>query len=70
MMEAVSTSETSVNFYETTRRNSLEDSHHHTHRREKLKSNQAIVTFSRKALLRGVILNDNVKLSLCRNSVS
>jgi hypothetical protein len=33
MMEAVSTSETSVNFYQTTRRNIPEDSHLHTHRR-------------------------------------
>jgi hypothetical protein len=30
MMEAVSTPETSVNFYETTRRNIPEDSHLHT----------------------------------------
>jgi hypothetical protein len=29
MMEAASTSETSVNFYQTTRRNNLEDSHPH-----------------------------------------
>jgi hypothetical protein len=29
MMEAVSTSETSVNFYQTTRRNIPEDSHIH-----------------------------------------
>jgi hypothetical protein len=39
MMEAVITSETSVNFYETTRRNIPEDSHLHTRRRENLKSN-------------------------------
>jgi hypothetical protein len=38
MMVAVSTSETSVNFYETTRRNVQEDSHLYTHRRENLKS--------------------------------
>jgi hypothetical protein len=31
MMEAVSTSETSVNFYQTTRRNAPEDSHLHIH---------------------------------------
>jgi hypothetical protein len=37
-MEAVSTSETSVNFYETTRCNIPEDSHIHTHCRENLKS--------------------------------
>jgi hypothetical protein len=30
--------ETSVNFYQTTRRNNSEDSHLHTHRRENLKS--------------------------------
>jgi hypothetical protein len=38
MMEAVSTFETSVNFYQTTQRNNLEESHLHTHRRENLKS--------------------------------
>jgi hypothetical protein len=34
MMKAASTSETSVNSYQTTRRYSPEDSHLHTHRRE------------------------------------
>jgi hypothetical protein len=38
MMEAASTSETLVNFYQTSRCNSPEDSHLHTHRRENLKS--------------------------------
>jgi hypothetical protein len=38
MMEATSTSETSVNFYQTIRRNIPEDSHLHTRRRENLKS--------------------------------
>jgi hypothetical protein len=38
MMEAVSISDTSVNFYETTRFNIPEDSHFHTRRRENLKS--------------------------------
>jgi hypothetical protein len=37
MMQAASTSETSVNFYRTTRRNNTEDSHLHTHRLEELK---------------------------------
>jgi hypothetical protein len=41
MMEAESTSETSVNFYQTTRRNSPEDSHLHTRHRESLKSQMA-----------------------------
>jgi hypothetical protein len=36
-MEAVNTSETSVNFYEITRRSIPEDSHLHTRRREKPK---------------------------------
>jgi hypothetical protein len=36
MMEAASTSVTSVNFYQTIRRNNPEDSHLHTHRRENL----------------------------------
>jgi hypothetical protein len=39
-MMAVSTSETPVNFYQTTQRNIPENSHLHTHRRENLKSHQ------------------------------
>jgi hypothetical protein len=38
MMEAARTSETSVNFYQTTRRYNVEDSHLRTNRRENLKS--------------------------------
>jgi hypothetical protein len=38
IMEAASISETSVNFYHTTRRNNPEDSHLHTRRRKNLKS--------------------------------
>jgi hypothetical protein len=38
MMEAGRTSETLVNFYQTTRRYNPEDIHVHTHRRENLKS--------------------------------
>jgi hypothetical protein len=38
MMEEANTSETSVNFYQTTRRNNPEDSHLHARRRENLKS--------------------------------
>jgi hypothetical protein len=38
LMEAVSTSETLVNFYQTTRGNIPEDSHLHIPRRENLKS--------------------------------
>jgi hypothetical protein len=38
MMEAASISETSVNFYQTTRGNVPEDIHFHTRRRENLKS--------------------------------
>jgi hypothetical protein len=37
MMEAVSTSETSLNFYKATPRNNPEDGHLHTGRRENLK---------------------------------
>jgi hypothetical protein len=40
MMEAASTSETSVNFYQTTWRNNPEDSHLHTRRLENLKSHK------------------------------
>jgi hypothetical protein len=38
MMEEASTSETSVNFHQITRRNNTEDSHLHTRRYENLKS--------------------------------
>jgi hypothetical protein len=44
MMEAASTYETSVNFYQTTRRNNPEDSHFHSRRLENLKS-QSIFRF-------------------------
>jgi hypothetical protein len=37
LMEVASTSETQVNFYQTTRRNNPEDSHLHIHRRENVK---------------------------------
>jgi hypothetical protein len=46
MMEAASTSETSVNFYQTTRRNIPEDSHLHNRHRENLKSHQDFSGFS------------------------
>jgi hypothetical protein len=42
LMMAVSTSETSVKFYQTTWRNKPEDSHLHTRRRENLKSHLPI----------------------------
>jgi hypothetical protein len=45
MMEAASTSETSVNFYQTTRRNNSEDSYLHTLRRETLKSHSKASKF-------------------------
>jgi hypothetical protein len=45
MKEAASTSETSVNFYQATRRNNLEDSHLHTRRRENLISHMKVAIF-------------------------
>jgi hypothetical protein len=46
MVEAAGTSETLVNFYQTTRNNNPEDSHLHTHRRENLKSHFVIPSLS------------------------
>jgi hypothetical protein len=46
MMEAASTSETSANFYQTTRRNIPEDSYLHTRRRENLKSHLGLLRSS------------------------
>jgi hypothetical protein len=43
MMKAVSTSETSVDFYQTLRRYNPEDGHLHARRRENLKSHRALV---------------------------
>jgi hypothetical protein len=40
MVEAASISETSVKFYQTTRRNNTQDSHIHNRRRENLKCHQ------------------------------
>jgi hypothetical protein len=59
MMEAAKTSETLVNFYQTTRRYNPEDSHLRTHRRENLKSylvlNELIVArFVRKHPFYGI----------------
>jgi hypothetical protein len=48
MMEATNTSETSVNFYQTTRRNIREVSHLHTRRRDNLKSQQEILSQNMK----------------------
>jgi hypothetical protein len=42
MTEVTSTSETSVNFNQTTQRNNPEDSHFHTRRRENLKSQPTV----------------------------
>jgi hypothetical protein len=42
-MKAVSTSETSVNFYQTRWRNIPEDSHLHTRRRKNLKTRLFVV---------------------------
>jgi hypothetical protein len=43
MMEAASTSETLVNFYQATRRYNPEDSLLHNHRRENLKSYRGFI---------------------------
>jgi hypothetical protein len=52
MMEAARTSETLVNFYQTTRRYNPEDSHLRTHRRVNLKTNINIArTFEDDCLL-------------------
>jgi hypothetical protein len=45
MMEAASTCETSINFYQTTQRNNPEDSHLNSRRRENLRSHQFSICF-------------------------
>jgi hypothetical protein len=49
MMEAARSSETLVNFYQTTRRYNPEDSHLRAHRRENLKSYFEKVDFIKEA---------------------
>jgi hypothetical protein len=46
MIEAASAPETSVNFYQTTRRNIPQESHLHTFRRENLKSHTVITSLN------------------------
>jgi hypothetical protein len=46
MMEAASTSETSVNFYQTARPNNPEDNRPHTRRRENLRSHNGSNSFA------------------------
>jgi hypothetical protein len=54
MMEAAGTSETSVNFYQTTRRNNLEDSHLHKRRYFRIQS-----------FLEGLLHLDSAKVFFC-----
>jgi hypothetical protein len=51
MMEAVSTTEASVNIYQSTRRYFPENSHLHNRRREKLKSHRQIFWARHKGML-------------------
>jgi hypothetical protein len=55
MMETARTSETLVNFYQTTRCYNPEDSNRHTHRRENLKSYLTFSVFVFGELKKGVV---------------
>jgi hypothetical protein len=63
MMEAASTSDTSGNFYKTSRPNIPEDSHLHTRRRETLRHHGNECSFSKKG---GVFLNRWVTISFLK----
>jgi hypothetical protein len=52
-MEAARTSETLLNFYQTTQRYNPEDSHLRTHRRENLKSGSEVTSAIRKGHILG-----------------
>jgi hypothetical protein len=64
MMEAASTSETSVNFYQTTRRYNPEDSHLHTRSRENLKSYnlESVLLLILSIILRTVTNKNNTEI--------
>jgi hypothetical protein len=65
VIEAASTSETSVNLYQTTRRYNPEDSHLHTRRRENLKSYQfisQIIALQYKQLLRHKCMECSIRM--------
>jgi hypothetical protein len=62
MMEVARTSETLINFYQTTRRYNPEDSHLHTHRRENLKSYVISQRFNLKLILYYVDVIEVLKL--------
>jgi hypothetical protein len=68
-MEAARTSETSVNFYQTTWHNNPEDSHLHTCRSENLKSylmiNSSLVTSLSVSSLVIVLLSVSLQTDLC-----
>jgi hypothetical protein len=70
MMEAASTSETSVNFHQTTRRNNPEDSHIHTRSRENQKSHFIRLRFRYLLelfvlkLLQFIMLNGNISCAV------
>jgi hypothetical protein len=62
MMEPASTSETSVNFHQTTRLNNPEEIHLHTRRRENLKSHTATIALKKvywKEILHNKIIEYN-----------
>jgi hypothetical protein len=71
MMEAARTSETLVNFYQTTRRYNLEDSHLRPHRRENLKSylkiiwTESVLAYIKVLRLQGRIAGLQAKIWNC-----
>jgi UDP-N-acetylglucosamine 2-epimerase len=62
MMEAAGTSETSVNFYQTTRHSNPEYSHLRTHRRENLKSHRAEQDLTAITRLRELMVQVNQRM--------
>jgi hypothetical protein len=75
MIEAASTSKTSVNFYQTTWRNIPEDSHLHTHCCENLKSHQdnlvIVEAYEGKIMvtLENKMLGENINKSIEDNHI-
>jgi hypothetical protein len=70
MMEAAKTSETLVNFYQTTRCYNPEDSNLHTHRRENLRSYRVKVDLPAEVVKMFVTTQTSIRLNSVNSALN